>query len=132
MFFHLDCRGSSTSNLPWIIAVAIVGGILLLGLLALIIAKIILVIIVSDECTRMCVAANQSSLVFRQGVQTHGCLCMHVTMYDVPVCMCTCTNLCVCLMVINAPNTIYMYMYVSDMSFLTHRIERITRSPLSK
>lgn len=52
-FLHLDCRGSSTSNLPWIIAVAIVGGILLLGLLALIIAKIILVVIVSNECMYM-------------------------------------------------------------------------------
>ena len=53
-FLHLDCRGSSTNNLPWIIAVAIVGGILLLGLLALIIAKIILVVVVSNECMYVC------------------------------------------------------------------------------
>ena len=54
-YFYLlvACPSSSLGALPWIIgAAAVIGGILLLGVIALIVAKIILMLIVSivDTC----------------------------------------------------------------------------------
>ena len=41
-----DCQSSNLGQLAWIIAVSIVGGVLVLGVVLLVVAKIILVVIV--------------------------------------------------------------------------------------